>query len=327
MKRIISLLIAAAVLLTLLCGCEIHQTEYRYGELSSVDHAVTEPDERETLGDKGAKNYRRLVDAVLCREESCAVDPGEAGPSFFTELLKENPYGFLLSDITWRDGAFWLSYAYDAAEQEEIVALMDETILSLLNRDASEKDNKLDKILKLYHSVTEYVGYDHSTSEITPLTDTHLRYPGDSVYRALREKTAKCYGFSYLFTFLMLQYDLDCFSVYGTCRSRGDSHMWNLFAYDGAYFYCDPAWDRSDDAYSKLINFGKTLAEREAEKVEAVPFEQYHEKGFEPPVCDDARFSLFRGIVRFSYISSHRFYMQDFDENDYTFNTETFAFQ
>ncbi|MBQ3417931.1 MAG: hypothetical protein IJH32_08855 [Ruminococcus sp.] len=326
MKRIAFLLIAAILLPSLLCGCEKPKTEY-YGTLTAVRHAVTEPDEQAAMSEKEYENYEKLVNSMLKREPSIRLSCDENTAAFYQELLRENPYGFLLSDLSYADGSFSLSYAYSEAQQEEIVALMDDTILTLLNKDSEETDTRLDKILKLYYAVTEYLDYDHAATELTELTDSHLRYPGDSVYLALKQKETKCYGFSYLFTFLMLQYDLDCFSVFGTIHSRGDSHMWNLFEYDGEYFYCDPAWDRSEGSYSKLAHFGKTAAEREAETLEAVPFADYHEKGYEAPVCQDERFSIFRGIVRFSANGEHRFYMQDFDENEYIFNTETFSFQ
>lgn len=326
MKRIAFLLIAAILISSLLCGCENPKTEY-YGELSSVRHAVTEPDEQAAMSKKETSDYEKLVDSMLKRESSLKLACEDKTAAFYEELLRENPYGFLLSDLSYENGSFTFSYAYGESQQEEIITFMDDTMLTLLNKDALDTDNKLDKILKLYYAVTEYLDYDHTATELTPLTDSHLRYPGDTVYLALKEKETKCYGFSYLFTFLMLQYDLDCFSVFGTIRSRGDSHMWNLFEYDGEYFYCDPAWDRSEGGYSKLAHFGKTTAERQAETLEEVPFSDYHEKGYEPPVCKDDRFSIFRGIIRFSANTEHLFYMQDFDENEYIFNTETFAFQ
>lgn len=326
MKRSTSLLIAAVILLSaLLCGCEKPKTEY-YGKLSAIRYAAVEPDERAAMSDKEYREYEKLFAGVLKREGSCRLSCDDETALFYEELLRENPYGFLLSDISYKNGSFSLSYTYSEEEQKEITALMDDTMLSLLNKDADESDNKLDKILKLYYAVTEYLAYDHTDAEVTPLTDSHLRYPGESVYLALKQRETKCYGFAYLFTFLMLQYDIDCFSVFGTIRSRGDSHMWNLFEYDGEYFYCDPAWDRSEESYSKLAHFGKTAMEREAETLEEVPFADYHEKGYETPVCSDKRFAVFRGIVRFSSNAQHRFYMQDFDENEYIFDTETFAF-
>lgn len=326
MKKTLSLLLAVTLLVGLLCGCEKPKTEY-YGELLSIRHAVVEPDEQAAMNDRELAGYEALVDAVLSRKPEIRLSCDEKTAKLYEELLKENPYGFLLSDISRKDGSFSLSYTYDEQEQTQIVSFMDETLLSLLNKESSASDNKLDKILKLYYAVTDYLSYDHSSSDVTELSDPHLRYPMDSVWLALKEKQTKCYGFSYLFTFLMRQYDFDCFSVFGTCRSRGDSHMWNLFEYEGEFFYCDPAWDRSEDEYAKLMHFGKTEDERAAETVEAVPFADYHEKGYDTPVCKDSRFSIFRGITRFSPSDAHRFYLADFDDHEYVFDTTTFTLQ
>lgn len=324
MKKL-SLLLAAVILTTvLLYGCEKSNTKPSTGFIR-IDHAVIEPDEKAALSDTQQKEYQKLVDAVLERKDSFSFSCEKETAQFYIELLNENPYGFLLSDIYAENNSFSLSYAYSEEEQADIIELMDTQMLSLLNKNYDEQDNKLDRILKIYYAVTDFLNYDHSTSKITPLNDIHLRYPEDSVYLALKTKVTKCYGFAYLFTFLMLQNGYDCFSVYGVCHSRGDSHMWNLFEYDGAYFCCDPTWDRNEDGYSKLMHFGKTTEERLAETVEAVDFSSCHEEGYEAPVCTDKRFSIFRGIIRFSSSSDHSFYLQDFDDNEFLFDTESFT--
>ena len=328
MKKLSLLLVAALLTTFVFCGCDNQKTEYQnQNGFSAINHAVVEPDEKAALSDSELKEYQKLVDAVLNRKESFAFSCDGETARLYSELLKENPYGFLLSDLSVGKNAFSLSYAYSEEEQKEIVAFMDTTLLSLLNQNYSPDDNKLDRILKLYFAVTDFLAYDHTNSDVTPLTDSHLRYPDDAVYLALKTKITKCYGFAFLFDFLMLQNDYDCFAVYGVCRSRGDSHMWNLFEYNGEYFCCDPTWDRSENNYSKLLHFGKTTDERTAESVEGVDFASYHEEGFPPPVCTDKRFSVFRGIVRFSWSEGHRFSMQDFDSHEYIFDTQSFSLE
>ena len=326
MKKLSFLLVTVMLATFVFCGCDHQKTEYQIGFLR-IDHAVVEPDEKAALSEEELHEYQKLVDAVIERKENFSFLCDSETAQFYKELLRENPYGFLLSDIAVGDNAFSLSYAYGKEEQDEIISFMDTTILSLLNQNYSEDDNKLDRILKLYYAVTGFLSYDHTTSDITPLSDSHLRYPDDSVYLALKTRITKCYGFSYLFDFLMLQNGYDCFAVYGVCHSRGDSHMWYLFEYDGEYFFCDPTWDRSEGGYSKLMHFGKTTDERTAESVEGVDFVLYHTEGYPAPVCTDRRFSIFRGISHFSCTEKHRFYMKDFDDNEYIFDTESFTME
>ena len=328
MKKIALLLFAAILLSCLFCGCKPqgNTTVTSYGRLDAVDHAVTEPDEQMSMSENDKKNYQKLVDGFLNREESVPLNASPDDCAFYLELLRENVYFFLVDDASYDDSAtFRFSYAYDEQEQSDIISLMDSAFLGLMNTDCDENDNELDKILKLYYAVTEYLSYDHSGESTTPITDPVFRYPSDAVYRALRDKTTKCYGFSYVFTFVMRQFDFECFSVYGMYRKRSDSHMWNVFQYSGSYFNCDPAWDRSEEAYSKLTNFGKTDAERLSETVEAIDFSTYHEEGYPVPVCIDDRFNKFRGIIHFSYFSPHTFYTEDFKEREQFFHTDTFT--
>ena len=325
MKPFCVILCAVILMTSLFCGCKVTPTTEYYGELTALDHAVLEPDEEARLTEKERVEYRRLLDAVINREETLRLDVSPESCEYFTVLLRENLYAFLLSSYDCSSGgAFSLSYAYSEEEHRDIVRFMDESLLGIVNRNSNERDNKLDKILKLYYSVTDYLTYDHRTDAKTALSDPKFRYPEDTVYLALKEKTCKCYGFAYILNFVMRQFGIESFTVYGTCHRQNDSHMWNLFLYDGEAFFCDAAWDRSEDAYSKLTHFGKTESERLSEGVEPVDFASYHEKGYAEPKCTDKRFFIFRGIVRFSPKALHTFFLEDHRNQEYTFDTVSF---
>jgi len=335
MKKILTALLLALSLMFSACSSSApaqqettEPTEYTQGfsPITAIDHCVLEPDDRARLTEKDMAAFRALTEAMLTRCDSIQLSPDTASVADLLDLLRESPYYYFLSNAVIDGDTVRFSYAYPAAEQEEMLAFIDGEILRIANHEAKAGDNELDVILKVYLAVTHEMIYDTERTDNKELGSPLFIYPADEIYKALRDKKSLCYGFAYILRFALLQRGVDCFCVYGLCTARNDGHEWIIFRYDGAWFHCDPAWDRVSDYYAKLIHFGKTDREREVDTLDMTPFSSYHDPSFGAVECTDDRFTIFRNIRRFSYISGHRFYMTDINNKEHIFDTETFSF-
>ena len=331
-KILLSLLLAAALLL---CSCTAEKaddtpTDPLYNDeafypIDAIDPCVVEPDERGAMSPDDTEQYRRLMDTMLERGAEISLGD-ESRAEFLLDLLKQSPYYFFVESAEVDGGTVRFTYAYSAEEQESMRRFIDDEILKIANCKAEPGDNKLDVVLKIYFAMAHRLTYDDNREDNKELGSPLFDYPADEIYKALRDGTSLCYGFAYVMRYALLQRGIDCFCVYGECRAHDMGHEWLIFEYDGVYFNCDPAWDRAVSGYAKLVHFGKTDDERIGDTLAARPFEEYHEENFGAVKCTDGRFSIFRAIVRFSYIEGHRWFMEDRDDKQYVFDTEKFRF-
>lgn len=336
MKRSLSVLLIAMSLLLSACtagaptvdDAAVKPTEYieRFSPVEAIDHCVLEPDDRARLSDRDTDAYRAMMEGMLSRRDSVTASTENVTPDELLDLMRESPYYFFLSDVSVDGDTVNFSYAYSEEEQRKMLDQMDSDLLRIADYEASEDDNALDVILKIYLAVTHEMEYDLERTDNKELGSPLFRYPADEVYKALRDKKSLCYGFAYVMRFALLQRGVDCFCVYGLCTARGDGHEWIIFRYDDAWFHCDPAWDRVADGYAKLIHFGKTDREREVDTLQMQDFASYHDADFGEVTCTDDRFSIIRGMSRFSYAGGHRFSMSDLKGKKMIFDTETFSF-
>lgn len=332
-KILLSLLLTAALLLSACAAqdtpaVQTEPTEYvpqPYRAITAIDHAVTEPDERAAMTDDDREQFRVLMEAMLAREPEIVLDTDEERMDLFTELLRESPYYFFVSDMTVSDTSVRFAYAYGEEEQRRMLTFMDEELLRIANSDASPDDNELDVILKVYAAVCGRIEYDTRREDNKQLGSPLFDYPADELYKALRDGRGLCYGFAYVLRCALLQRGIDAFCVYGQCRARDMGHEWVIFRLDGAYFHCDPAWDRASDEAAKLLHFGTTDLERENDTLEMRPFGEYHLSGYGAVRCTDKRFDIFRSVFRFTWLDGHRYLLEDKNGGRTIFNSEDFS--
>ena len=343
MRKLIKIIITLLLAAVLLCSCadagrpaaddtteDITPTPpaedvRRFDPIGAVDHCVVEPDERAAMSAADREAFRVLMDAMLARRDEVVLDADEDRIAFLLELLHESPYGFFVSSATAEGSAVSLDYAYPADEQAAMQSLMDSELFAIANASADPNDNELDVILKIYHAVGERLIYDTTRDDNKQLGSPLFDYPGDEVYKTLRDGKGLCYGFAYIFRYALLQRGIDSWCVYGECRAHDMGHEWVVFRYDGEYFHCDPAWDRAADLSTKLMHFGKTDSEREADTLVPRDFAEYHLPEGGEVTCTDERFAIFRGTVSFTYVGGHTYRLTDRDENTQIFDSESFT--
>jgi len=328
MKKAILILLLTAALLLSACTAEQPTTEYTaeaYPAITEVDHCVVEPDARAVMTDDDHEQYRALMEGMLAHRP--AVETSAAGERLdrLMDLMRRSPYYFFVREAETTDGAVHFDYAYPAAEQAKMLLQLDTAIMEIANANADPDDNELDVILKIYGAVTHRIEYDSKREDNKELGSPLFEYPDREVYNALTEGEALCYGFAFVMRFALLQRGIDAFCVYGQCHAHNMGHEWVIFRYDGQYFHCDPAWDRASSGYAKLIHFGKTDDERVADTVIARPFIEYHEESFGEITCTDERFAIFRDMIRFTFLTGHRYYVENRKGEGAIFDSSTFT--
>lgn len=335
MRKHITIFLSLLLTSVMLCSCAapgapaadetIQENKTVYAPVQAIDHCVVEPDERAAMSAADLDAYRALMSAVLSREAE--VTPGVSGDrlTFLLELLHESPYGFFAASAAAEGNAVHIEYAYSAEEQAGMLDLMDRELLSIANADADPGDNALDVILKIYGAVGRRIIYDTSREDNKELGSPLFDYPADEVYKALRDGKGLCYGFAYVYRYALLQRGIDAYCVYGECRAHDMGHEWVEFSYDGEWFHCDPAWDRAADQGVKLMHFGKTDSEREADTLVPRDFAEYHLPEGEKVTATDERFEIFRGTVGYSYIGGHSYRLTDRNDKTSVFDSEAFT--
>jgi len=71
----------------------------------------------------------------------------------------------------------------------------------------------------------------------------------DDLYNILLYKTAKCEGYSKLFTYICNKFDIETILVVG---STYETHMWNMVNLDGKWYHIDVTWDDLDSGVDEV---------------------------------------------------------------------------
>lgn len=331
MKRIFCILLCVTLLF--LCSCSqnketpptTNNKTVQYKPITSINHYAIEPDDELYMNDKDKEYYKKLMDALLNRQESVQLCDDEQQNNYYIDLLKQSPYYFFASSCTLNQNIVEFEFAFTQQQQLEMLSFIDSEFLKIVNFDSHEADNTLDKILKVYAATASTLTYDNERTDNKQLSSPLFNYPADEIYKAFKEQKSLCYGFAYIFRFALLQYDIDCFCVYGPCSNRDEAHMWNIFKYNGNFYTCDSAWDRSDGDYPQLYHFGKTDAERTSDGLIMLDFSSNLFDGYEKIECTDDMFKIFRGVSRYYFTSANTYTFETFEGEKSTFNSQTFT--
>lgn len=325
MKKFLGLLLIPIVLLSS-CGITKSTTEETnsgYMFIKNINHYVLEPDDKIILSEEEYDGYKKLMDTMLSGKEKVNLTVDKNKIQFLLDLLKQSPYYFFVSSLDAKENEILFEYKFSKEEQKDKLKIMDDKFLEIVNFQADEDDNQLDHMLKIYRYITKNYKYDYSRTDNVQLGSPLFTYPDDEVYNMIIDKKTHCQGFSFMITFTFLQYDIDCFSVYGQCTAHDEGHMWNVFKYDDEYFACDSAWDISENGYSKLFYFGKTDNERLVDTLVPVDFLSYHNKQYGNVECSDERFKLFRNVSRYTVAGKHRYFCETHNK-ERIFDSEKF---
>ena len=176
----------------------------------------------------GISNY----DAKIVLPDSYTA---EEYRSVYLLLTTQEPEFFYL-DTVYETAAemrtaemFYIMAPEDAqSKRKELEAAAD----AVLNRAAGQTD--MQRLLSIHDWICSRCSYVNA-----PLSDT--------AYGCLVNGTARCEGYAKAFLYIARRAGIDVMSVPGM-TDKGEAHLWNIAAADGAYYNFDVTWD-DDSAY------------------------------------------------------------------------------
>lgn len=300
-SRLMALMLFAVLCLGMPGAAIAQGTEAGVGPvIERIDPYVVKADVRAYLSEDEIDLYRKLVDAVFAREKRVTLSKDYDANLRVFGALKGNPYFFFVKklEFTGDHSAVTLSYAYTEEEQREMRAFMDEEYLRLLREIVRPEMNELEKTLSVYRYFARRIEYDYEWLEGLNLSDERFLYPEIEIYQALKTNRGVCHSYTYLCEFALQQLGVECLRFSGQMADRDEGHMWLVVRIDGAYYHCDPTWDRGDGQVG-LNYLGMTDQERRDSGV--VNFETCYDQAYGEIRCDSDAFSVFRGVQDFSF--------------------------
>lgn len=276
------------------------------------DYYVLPPDAKAYLGDNYA-SYKRLVDAVLAREEKVNFENQPMVPALSC-LYAEFPLSILLCDYQFdeKENVLALSYAYDPAEHAARIKAFQERVEDVIRSTIKPHYNECELALALYRWTAQNIVYVDDV-DVSP-------------YNAIMNGRGICQSYDGVYRFLLLQAGVDALSG-GSFMTDGAAHAWNLVKLDGSWFHMDATFESSDNGGEGLRYFGMADAHR-LQTGTISPFGTGIDGYNAPaPPCDDFRFSALAAATRWEFSrNTHRIilYYEGSSQPSAVFNTVTY---
>lgn len=108
-------------------------------------------------------------------------------------------------------------------------------------RETTDAMSEYEKELAIHDWLTHWSSFDMSAFSRNPGSDEGT--DSDTPYGVLIGRSGNCWGYASTFQLLLNMLDIECITVYGTPRSGGVEHAWNMVRLDGEWYCVDAAWD------------------------------------------------------------------------------------
>lgn len=184
-------------------------------------------------------------DAAAAEEALMACLGGHAD-SADAQSAPEQPDAVDEDEPERRDG-------FDAGAVLEAWRSGDESALSEINRqilsaardviaqETADSMTAYQKELAIHDWLTHWSSFDMSAFSRNP--GSGEGNDSDTPYGVLINRSGNCWGYASTFELLLSMLDMECITVYGTPRSNGVEHAWNMVRLDGEWYCVDAAWD------------------------------------------------------------------------------------
>lgn len=227
---------------------------YGYSRLSDTEKQIYD------RIDKAARQYWTIVDLKDLQQERSVID------KVYEYFVSDNPGVFWLYNYEYywagpksdKIGYLFLLYMDDTtvdemddnfvltqtANRDRITVLrieFEEKANSVLENLSTEAES-FEKEVKAYQYLSRFVKYDDGLAK--SIEENNVEIPiQQSAYGALCMKSTVCSGYAKAFQYLMLEFGVECLSVYGKVEET-EYHQWNIIKLDGNYFHVDPTWGK-----------------------------------------------------------------------------------
>lgn len=111
----------------------------------------------------------------------------------------------------------------------------------VIAQEISDVMSAYEKELAIHDWLTHWSSFDMSAFSRNPGANGGT--DSDTPYGVLMNRSGNCWGYASTFQLFMDMLDIECITVYGTPRSSGAEHAWNMVRLDGEWYCVDAAWD------------------------------------------------------------------------------------
>ena len=262
MKRLLSLVLAFALVLSLLPGLHAHAEETPgedpetpklfQTQLEAIDYVrsmMVQRVEKFTVQLPMRLYYSGVLERIL---SDAMQDNGDlkAGDSLLWQTLAND------CKIRIEDGYAYLHYSFTYLTTVQEEAELDAAIDALLEELSCNPSNKYETIKKVYDWICANVTYDDSSPY------------GYTAYGALVQRKASGYGYAVLMYQLMRKMGIACRVVPGVVYDM--EHAWNLVGVGDYFYYVDAAWDAGLEEYECFL-MGKSGLSDHSVRPNALP--------------------------------------------------------
>lgn len=282
---------------------------------TEIDHYVINPVVNSFLSEEGKAVYPALIDGILNRQEEIRLTDDYDTNLTLILAVRYTPYYFLVEDDTFtRDHkSVRFTYAYNAEEQREKAAYIDQEYLNILNSCITPEMNDVERTLAVYGYFGSRISYDYAWLDELDMAEDKYLFPDIEVYDALKTNRGVCHSYTYLCEFALDQLGIECIRVDGLMRDDPDTgHMWLIVKLDGKYYHCDPTWDSHGDGTCGLEYFGMTDEEREASGIDMNTV--MVDSAYGDVTADSIRFDDLHDVTAFTMKKGHQMEVQRYGE-------------
>lgn len=260
MKKIIAFTVVLALILSMVCGCDVNTVKKDYK--NQLEDNISFYPFYQRLSAQDKETYITICTAIQGHSDravSMGIYDSEAESEeevkriqkILIELSYEHPEYFWVNSSTCMVNTkkifdkylvtINLIYTVSKDEIDEKKRIFDEKINDILT--AAQKENDIfNKVLYVYDTLLYNAEYDWEMLE-----DEEKYTLGSSAYSCIVDGKTICSGYSKAFNLLMQRMGIEGgveFDSYDHFVDE-DRHVWNYCKLDGEYYYFDLTWDDS----------------------------------------------------------------------------------
>lgn len=113
--------------------------------------------------------------------------------------------------------------------------------VAVIAQETADSMGDYEKELAIHDWLTHWSSFDMSAFSRAPGSGEGT--DSDTPFGVLMGKSGNCWGYASTFQLLLRMLGIECITVYGTPRSNGVEHVWNMVRLDGEWYCVDAAWD------------------------------------------------------------------------------------
>lgn len=252
----------------------------------SFDAYALSSDAKAYLADR-EPDYRKLVDAVLQRQETVTLPKASVIPSISC-LYAEFPLSVVLRDfkVDKKGTTITLQYVFDQTEHSSRIQAFAQRVESVIREQVKARYNECERALALYRWTAQNITYLDG-NDVTP-------------YHALMEGVGICQSYEGVYRYLLLQVGIDARSG-GAFTTDKAAHGWTLVHLNGAWYHMDPTFESGETLGAGLWYFGMDDVRREQSGVVQPINTGIDDWCTQAPACEDASFATLADCLAWEF--------------------------